>query len=241
MESNYRNYDYLSSFARIDSYLDTNESAYEEVDNIPGRDKLTYSNGFNIQHCTALFVDIRGSSALVSKHTRPVLAKIYRSYISEVVAILNGSIWCSEINIVGDGVCGIFGTPYTSSIDEVFARAAMIQSVIDVLNFKLSKRKLTTIKCGIGIDYGRLLMVKAGYNGSGVNDVVWMGRVVNGASNLSHFGNRELLDNPLMVSSLVYSNLNEHNQKLLSYNMNRGCYHGYVIDTAMNEWLQANR
>jgi class 3 adenylate cyclase len=240
MEANHKNYDFKASFARIDSYLDANEGVYEEVQEIPSREKLTYSNGFYIEHCTALFVDIRGSTGLATRYTRPRLAKIYRSYISEIVAVMNGASSCAEVNIVGDGVYGIFSTPYKSDIDDVFSRAAMTQSVIDVLNSKLTKREIEPIRCEIGIDYGRLLMVQAGNYGSGINEVVWMGSAVNGASHLSHYGNRDYFDRPLMVSSVVYSNLNDHNQSLLSYNTSRGCYHGHVINVAMNEWLQAN-
>ena len=49
MEANHRSYEFKASFARIDSYLDANEGVYEEVQEIPRRDKLTYSNGFYIE------------------------------------------------------------------------------------------------------------------------------------------------------------------------------------------------
>ena len=241
MESNHRSYDFNTSLARIDGYLDANDNSYEEVKEIPSRDKLTFSNGFYIEHCVALFVDIRESTTLADRYTRPRLAKIYRSYISEVVAIMNGSSKCAEINIVGDGVYGIYSTPYKADIDEVFSCAAKIQSIIDILNWKLSKRSIDPIRCGIGIDYGRLLMVKAGYSGSGINEVVWMGSAVNRAAHLSHFGNRDFGDQPMMISSVVRDNLNEHNASLLNYNYSRSCYHGYVINVAMNEWLQSQR
>ncbi len=241
MEANHRTYDHLASFSRIDGYLDANDSDYEEVERIPSRDKLTYSNGFYIQHCSALFVDIRKSSTLAEKYTRPRLAKLYRSYVSEVVAILNDATNCAEINIVGDGVCGIFDTPLKSDIDAVFEIGARIQSVIDVLNSKLTKRGMDQIQCGIGIDYGRLLMVQAGSSGSGINDVVWMGSAVNGAAHLSNSGSREYYDKPLMVSSVIYNNLKDDYKNFLIYNSYRQCYHGYVVNVTMKEWLDENQ
>lgn len=51
--------------------------------------------------------------------------------------------------------------------------------MIKILNYKLSKKKYSEISIGIGIDYDRVLMVKASYSGSGINDVIWMGDVVN--------------------------------------------------------------
>jgi len=124
MKSNHKIYNLESSRSRLDAYVDASNDSFEEVDEIPTRDKLTYSNGFYIKHCTALFVDIRNSSSLPEKYTRPRLAKIYRSYISEVVAVINSNPDCREVNIVGDSVYGVFNTPYKSDINEVFSTAA---------------------------------------------------------------------------------------------------------------------
>src|SRR4051812_3197937 len=101
MKSNYAEYDYESSFKRISDILNQSDINYEEVDNLPDRDALTFTNGFYAT-CSALFVDIRDSSSLPSHYRRPTLARIYRAYISEMVAIMNGDIYCQEINIVGD-------------------------------------------------------------------------------------------------------------------------------------------
>src|SRR5437763_181239 len=127
MESNHREYKYLDSFARIDEILGEKDNVYEELSSIPLRDKLTFTNGFYVQ-CSALFVDIRGSSQLPEKHTRPKLAKLYRAYISEIVSIINGNENCAEVNIVGDSVWGVFNTPYKRQIDSVFATAFSISS-----------------------------------------------------------------------------------------------------------------
>lgn len=49
-----------------------------------------------------------------------------------------------------------------------------------VLNYKLKKAGYDTpIKAGTGASWGRALMIKAGLSGSGINDVVYMGDVVN--------------------------------------------------------------
>lgn len=79
--TNYK-YDLDSSVSRIDEILDASNDEFVESDSIVDREKLTYTNGFYV-HCTALFVDIRDSSNMTDAHKRPVLAKIYRSFISE--------------------------------------------------------------------------------------------------------------------------------------------------------------
>jgi len=239
MESNFTIYKYLDSFGRIDTIIAESENSFEELRSIPSRDKLTFTNGFYVD-CSALVVDIRDSSQLTEKHNRPKLAKLYRSYISEVVAVMNGNPTCSEINIIGDGVVGIFNTKTKPDIDSVFGTAYTIASLVDVLNYKLKKAGIEQITVGIGISYGRALMIKAGSKGSGINDVVWMGDVVNEATILSSYGNSSWSDREIMVSKDFNVNLNEHNQNLLEYNSNRHCYHGNVINVAMHEWYQEN-
>jgi class 3 adenylate cyclase len=237
MESNYRSYNFETSKARIDGILNTGGNSYEELNSIPSRDKLTYTNGFYV-NCTALFVDIRGSSQLPEQYRRPTLARIYRSYLSEVIAIINANSRCSEVNIQGDCVWGIFDTPNKSNVDAVFDTAARISSIVDVINLKLKKRKIDPIKIGVGMDYGRALMIKSGYNGSGLSEVVWMGDVVNTACNLCGYGNKEAYDRELMVSQVIYNNLSQHNQSLLEYNLYRQCFHGNVVNRKMNEWVE---
>lgn len=239
MQSNYSAYDHLASVARINEILEGADTSYEEVDSIPPRDKLTFTNGFYV-YCCALFVDIRGSSGLPSKYKRPTLAKIYRSYISEAVAIMNGDSNCAEINIVGDSVAGIFNTPSKTNIDGVFSIAARLNSLIDLLNCRLKARNIDPIRAGIGMSYGRALMIKAGHKGSSVNDVVWMGDVVNEAAKLCSYGSKNSWDPPIVVSSVFQNNLNDHNKGLLNYRYPQGYYTGNVIDSDMKKWYDAN-
>lgn len=63
MDGNYEPYDYLKSSERIREILNQPAGAFQEVDGLPDRDKLTFTNGF-YGTCSALFIDIRGSSAL---------------------------------------------------------------------------------------------------------------------------------------------------------------------------------
>jgi class 3 adenylate cyclase len=232
-------YDAATSDARLKEILDSAE-AFEEVNTIPGREKLTYSNGFYV-NCTAVFIDIRESSKLPEKHTRPVLGKIYRAYLSECVAVMNSDPNCREIVINGDCVSGIMNTPYKQDIDTAFSTTAKLNSLINILNWRLEQKRYTPIRCGIGIDYGRALMMKAGYKGSGLNDVIWMGDVVNHASNLCHQGNKGIRK-AIQVSTGIYSNLNDHNKGLLSpvyggIGLQPSHYEGDVIHKDIDKWL----
>lgn len=239
MKSNHITYDHIKSFDRVNDIISASDNSFEELNEIPPREKLTYTNGFYV-NCSALFVDIRASSQLPKKHTRPKLAKLYRVYLSEIVAIMNGNDSCAEINIEGDSVSGIYNTPYQLDINKVFNVAAKISSLIDVINYKFKKKNIEQIEVGIGLSYGRALMIKAGYNGSGINDIVWMGDVVNEASKLSSHGNKTFSDHEVMLSDIIYENLYERNQELLSYNYFRNCYGGDIVCPEMDAWYKEN-
>jgi class 3 adenylate cyclase len=233
-------YSYIDSIERIDEIFNNSDSSYDYKKSIPSRDSLTYKNGFNVD-CSAVFVDIRGSKELSEHHTKPVLAKIYKAYISELVAVLRSHLKISEIFIEGDCVWAVVDSPLQSDIDELFGVAAKACSFIDILNVKLKRKGYTTIEVGVGLSYGTALMIKSGYKGSGINEVVWLGKLVGEAQKLCTFGNKTYLDERLMVSNTFYENLNDHNKSLLSWNYNRQCYHGSVIDISMNEWVEKQR
>lgn len=228
-------YNHLDSVARIDEILAGADAVYEEVDSIPPRERLTFSNGFYV-NCSALFVDLRGSSTLTEKYKRPTLAKIYRAYVSECVAIVNSNANCSEILIEGDAVAGVFDTTSKSAIDALFSTAAQVNSLIRTLNCRYAKYGIEPVAAGLGLSYGRALMIKAGHKGSAVNEVVWLGDVVNESATLCSYGSRTWNDRPIMVSRVFHGNLNEDNRSLLAWNSTRGCYHGNVVNTEMEEW-----
>ncbi len=240
MKTNHKNYDYEKSKDRIDGY--TNGSfSYEEVDEIPSRDKLTYSNGFYVKKTCSLFMDIRGSSSLPQKYQKKTLARIYRAYISEAVAIINANADFAEINIHGDAVWGVANAQYKSQVRAVLSTAAQLASMVNYLNCKLHKKGIDPISVGLGMDWGRLLMVQAGYSGSGINEVVWMGDVVNQGSKLCSYGHKSSTDWQMMASSAFYNNLDlDKDKNLFQYNYARECYHGTIVDSDMNSDLNDN-
>jgi len=239
MEASHSYYDFNKSVDRVDEVLNGSDTSYEDKKSIPSRDSLTFNNGFYVK-CSAIFIDIRGSKELNEKHTRPVLAKIYKTYISELIAVLKDHSKISELYIEGDAVWGVCDTPYKDDIDELFSVAAKASSLIDILNIKYKKKGYSVLTVGIGISYGSSLLIKSGYKGSGINEVVWLGKLVGEAAMLCSYGNKTYNDSEMMVLNVFYDNLNEDNKKLLSKNHVRDCYHGNVINLSMNEWVKEN-
>lgn len=239
MDGNYRPYDWAASSDRIKAILDQSAGSFEEVDGLPDRDKLTFTNGF-YGMCSAIFIDIRDSSGLTSKHKRPMLAKIYRSFISEMVAVLNSDPFVREVNIVGDCVWAAYKTTQVNHIDDVFAIAAQANTLLKLLNYHYEKAGIAQLEIGIGVEYGRVLMIKAGFSGSGINDVVYMGDVVNQAAHLAHLAGRGWGSSPIFVGDVFYGNLNEHNQGLLQRQWTSGIgavHRGEPVITDMDEWI----
>lgn len=226
---------------RIDDILNANDNDYEDNGNtIPARDKLTYKNGYYVD-VTAIFIDIVDSSKLTDGHRRPTLAKMYRAFISECVAIMNSYDICKEININGDCVWGVFETPTKDDVDSVTDVAAKLHSMIIILNYKLKKKNYEEISVGIGIDDGCALMVKAGYSGSGIHDAIWMGDVVNSACHLANIAGRDGRK-IILLTSKVYNNVTEKTQKLLKSCKINGTtyYEGSFIWGEMEYWYNEN-
>lgn len=231
-------YDVEKSAKRIDDILSTGNGNFEDKGYVPSRSVLTHTNGYYVK-VTALFIDIVGSSDMTDEHKRPVLAKTYRSFISECTAIMNESLLCKEVNIHGDCVWGVFDTPNETDIDSVFFIAAKLNSLIKILNHKLRKKGYSKISVGIGMDYGRALMIKSGYLGSGLNDVIWMGDVINSASHLSGQAGRNGRK-PLVVSSYIHEKLSKYNQGLLTAFISieefEIRYEAEIVDASMDKW-----
>ena len=88
---------------------------------------------------------------------------------------------------------------------------------------------------------GRALMIKAGTSGSGINDVVWMGDVVNQACHLCNDANSGYFDKRVFLSNIIYDNLNESNQKLCTKDQGRDIYQANIVNVEMNNWLEKQK
>lgn len=235
-----RPYNFENSFDRLQEILDSSET-FEQVDSVPNSDTLSYSNGYYFK-CYSIFIDIRDSSTLPSQYQKRTLAKIYRAYISEVVALFQSSSNCKEINIVGDSVWGIYTAKIKDDISEVFQAAYRACSIINTLNYKLCKKGIDPIKVGIGIDKGNALMILAGFKGSGINDVIYMGGVVNNASKLCSKGGKSG-NGSIAISNDVFNDLQGKNngtteyQTFFSKNYLEDFYHVTMHAIDMNAWL----
>lgn len=90
-------------------------------------------------------------------------------------------------------------------------------------------------------------MVQAGYRGSGLNDVIWMGDVVNYACHLCGSANKNG-NGVINVSTEVYTDLagilgyqNKPYQEMLNKPYDKNYYTGNIILHSIEEWLDENQ
>jgi class 3 adenylate cyclase len=210
MQAKYAKYDFEASLQRVEEILSADTSEFKERATIPTKGTIKDGDGYYID-IGALFIDIRGSSDLTRFHKRPTLAKLYRAFISETIAILRSNKKCKELNIHGDCVWGVFEGSDRNSISCMFDTSIQLNTLIKELNYRFEKHKIHPIEVGIGLDSGRALLVKAGQQQSGVTELIWMGNVVNSACHLAGKGGKEVKE-PIVLSRDVYNRLSKENQ-----------------------------
>ncbi len=197
-------YEYQKSKETVESILQSSTKIVEK-DFIPSSDgAFTYENGIKTW-VGALFVDIVDSSKLFQSPNEDT-ARIIRSFCSEIIAILKDDNNYREIGIRGDCVYCIYNAPYQPDLVEIFRHAYRINSFMGMLNKLLKKNGYSTIKAGIGLGCSEDLIIKAGQNGSGINDKIWIGKAVVDAAHLSDTANRNGIS-AIAMSPIFYNNI----------------------------------
>ena len=241
-------YDYKEGKKKIEEILNNNTEIQNK--NIPKDDSnFTYDNGVR-SYIGSIFVDIVGSKKLIENEKDIVVAKILRSFTSEIISIMNSSGNVRQIGVRGDCVYGVFSTPYQDDIYELLFISSYIHCLIKMLNKLFTKKNLPNIEVGIGIGVGEDLIVKAGKKGTGINDRIWIGKAVINACVLADKAGRN--GNGIIgLSSLVYNNfieklkeeksdaLNWFTQKY-DYDLNDTTYYCNVINSEFDEWVDNN-
>ena len=192
-----------SFFETIDKMIEdwrTTSFTFYQKDYVPGVDpdkNLNYGDGENKKgvelNTCVLFVDIRNSVALTKEHQIRTMAKIY-SVFTHCVLLAAQEEGGFVRNIIGDRVMIVFPPDgcYTKAVD----CAMTIYQVALHINEKFSN---IDFKCGIGIDYGKINVMKVGIKKKGEeNDdnkgLVWIGYPANYASRLCDNANKTITD-----------------------------------------------
>jgi len=165
---------------------------YEIVDGrvVPSVEDLKFGKSGKEMDLAILFVDIKDSTKIARNILRVTAARMYQTYLSGVSRIIrskNGYI--RSFN--GDGLLAVFDTG-NKNTDAVEAALKIVWFCSQVLAPKMnaifannSVLKDTKFSFGVGVDTGKILVVRGGIKGTNNNDLVWAGNATNRAVKLA--------------------------------------------------------
>ena len=167
-----------------------------------------------------LFIDIRKSTYLTENSQVKSMVKIYRSFMRMAVDCVrkNGGV---TRQFLGDRIMGVF-------IDSVNENRSLVESAADkainaarslhtVIDYSLNKHLKNNvngkiIECGIGIDYGKVLVTQVGMYGLENDErredevsCVWVGNTTNYASKYSDIAS----GGEIFISNNVFKQMSE--------------------------------
>jgi class 3 adenylate cyclase len=148
-----------------------------------------YKKVKTVETCV-LYADIRKSTKLNLEHYPTTMAKLYSSFIRGMIRAaeeFNGHVR----NIVGDRIMVVFDCP------NCFSEAVATAILMNTISKAIINRCFTNdaFKCGIGIDYGKMMVVKCGTikhgeENANYKSLVWAGKPANIASKLTDAANQ---------------------------------------------------
>jgi adenylate cyclase len=160
-----------------------------------------------------LYIDIRRSTELSITHKPQTVAKLYSAFVRAMTKCarhFGGHVR----GIIGDRVMVIF------DCDDCFANAVNCAILMNsaakyVINQHFTRDE---VKCGIGIDTGKMLVTKTGFRRRGVEqhnykNLVWLGRPANVASKLTDIANKP--SEGMMLDKVCVGYDNPYSEKLV--------------------------
>lgn len=168
-----------------------------EVPNVNGNDGLTFESGDvkrgrTIKTCV-LYVDIRDSIKLNVEAQTKTMGKIYTAFTKAVLLAARHEGGCVR-NIIGDRVMIVF--PEDNCFQRAVHCAFTINNIATLIDVQFPSVKF---RCGIGIDYGTMNVLKVGIDvrddeKQEYKNLVWVGYPANFASRLTDVANKTVVD-----------------------------------------------
>jgi len=147
----------------------------------PGDNRLTFGNkGVRFEAAT-LYIDMRGSTAVLNAHNDYTVAKIHKAYLytaTTLIADHGGQIRSYN----GDSILAFFTGTKQQAISKAIKAAMQVKYMLAIV-CKAEFDRYHELDFGIGIDHGKVLCVKAGKaQNKNHNDLIWLGNAVNRAA-----------------------------------------------------------
>jgi len=181
----------------------------EEINAIPDIPDIPFRNKGGLIETSVLFVDLRGSSDLTEGHRRSTVAKMHKCFLNEMV---QASIyWNGKVRgFAGDRIM-VLSDADESPANRAVDIAITMQSIVKhILSPRIEKLYNEKVSCGIGIDFGKMLVAKVGMQRDpNHNDLVWTGGPANVASKLAD----EAREGEIRVTDRIYDRLRDELKK----------------------------
>lgn len=183
-------------------------SPTSDVPNVDTTKELTYENGAikkgQIIKTCVLYVDIRNSVQLNEEHRATIMGKIYTAF-TKVVLIIAREEGGMVRNIIGDRVMIVF--PEENCYTKAVNCAISINHAASIINRAFPD---VDFACGIGIDYGKMSVIKVGIDRRDDEkeenkNLVWIGYPANYASRLTDSANKTITEKQYAVRGTIRS------------------------------------
>lgn len=189
-----------------------------ETNSVPNFDdsNITYDNldtkykKCKLLESCVLYVDMRDSMKISASKRPMTLSKIYSSFVKSMISA--GRYYGGHVrNIIGDRVMIVFDKENCFK-NAVNTSILMNSTCTHILNKHI---KDIEFKAGIGIDYGKMLITKAGATRRGAErefyrSLVWLGKPANIASRLTDMACKDVkVKDAGVTEGYYYPTLNE--------------------------------
>ncbi|WP_138993489.1 adenylate/guanylate cyclase domain-containing protein [Larkinella sp. C7] len=151
-----------------------------------------------------LYIDIRESTKISNdlKNKKDILAKVYTAFAKSMITAADSYDGYIR-NIIGDRVMVVF------SPENCFNNAINCAITMNTIAHKIFPKyyKESTFKCGIGIDFGNMRVLKVGRprrdeEKNSFKNLVWLGDTANIASKLTDIASKSFEDTVYKISYL---------------------------------------
>ena len=190
------------------------------------------------------------STELCTDEDKEKLAKVFRSFSSEIIEILRDDDNLREIGIRGDCVYAVYTNPKQADVFETANKCFYVNTFMKMLNQLFREHELPEIKVGIGMSTAQELVVKAGRKGVGINSKIWIGKAVSRACHYADYGSKD--GNPAivmgtcsynnMIDKLEKNNPGKKPKEWFTYHKDEGegaYYTADIIKTEFDNWIKA--
>lgn len=170
---------------------------------LPSLEAIQIASGRKLK-AAILYNDLKGFSQLVATTPKKKVLKVLHAFVSEMARIapdFGGEV----VDCAGDRIMAAFWRPYNNDnrqpIYDALSCAFWMQTVVDRgLKPILARKGLPDVSCGIGIDYGQVVVTRVGIRNR--NKLVLLGDAANTAAKLEDLAE----EGQTIVSPIVYAN-----------------------------------